>query len=151
MEQHYNKVYDYINNVISLLDNPEDYAKCDFSILCDKYPIQTHRNNYLAKVLYISLKSEKGITRLYPNKIKEYEIEHVILNSNSRRRLNGKMNEFFVNGNNETQTYKENDFYNYSIELTSNKTKELISKLREKYNLTAPSIFVGVSQPLVLE
>lgn len=150
MEQHY-KVFDYINNVISLLDNPEDFSKCDFSILCDKYPIQTNRNNYLAKVLYISLKSENGIKRLYPNKIKEYEIEYVILNSNSRRRLSDKMNEFFVNGNNEIQTYKENDFYNYSIELASKKTKELILQLREKYNLTAPSMFVGVSQPLVLE
>lgn len=91
------------------------------------------------------------VKRLYPDKIKEYEIEYVILNSNSRRRLNYKMNEFFVNGSNETQTYKENDFYNYSIELASSKTKTLISQLREKYNLTTPSLFVGEHQPLVLE
>ena len=150
MEQHY-KVFDYVNNVISLLENPEDYDKCDFSILCDKYPIQNTRNKYLAKVLYISLKSEKGVKRLYPDKIQKYNIEYIILSTNSRRRLNDKMNEFFINGNNELQQYKENDFYNYSIELTSKKTKELIEQLREKYKLTTPSVFVGQHQDLVLE
>ena len=151
MEQQHYKVFDYINNVISLLESPEDFVKCNFSILCDKYPIQTNTNKYLAKVLYISLKTDKLVKRLYPDKIKEYEMEYIILNSNSRRRLNYKMNEFFVNGNNETQTYKENDFYYYSIELPSNKTKTLISQLREKYNLTTPSLFIGEQQELVLE
>ena len=151
MEQQHYKVFDYINNVISLLESPEDFVKCNFSILCDKYPIQTNTNKYLAKVLYISLKTDKLVKRLYPDKIKEYEMEYIILNSNSRRRLNYKMNEFFVNGNNETQTYKENDFYNYSIELPSSKTKTLISQLREKYNLTTPSLFIGEQQELVLE
>ena len=149
-EQHY-KVYDYINNVITLFDSPEDFVKCNFSVLCDKYPIQINKSNYIAKVLYISLKTDKLVKRLYPDKIKEYEIEYIILNSNTRRKLNYKMNEFFVNGNNETQTYKENDFYNYSIELVSNKTKELINQLREKYNLTVPSLFIGEHQELVLE
>ena len=151
MEQQHYKVFDYINNVISLLESPEDFVKCNFSILCDKYPIHTTSNKYLAKVLYISLKTDKLVKRLYPDKIKEYEMEYIILNSNSRRRLNYKMNEFFVNGNNETQTYKENDFYNYSTELASSKTKELISQLREKYNLTTPSLFIGEHQELVLE
>ena len=145
------KVYDYINNIISLADKPEDFKECNFAILCDKYPIQLSRNNYLAKVIYISLKTDKTTWRIYPDKIKEYEIEHVILSTNSRRRLNYKMNEFFVNGNNETQQYKENDFFNYSIELASSKTKELISQLREKYELTSPSLFIGQHQELVLE
>ena len=52
MEQQYTKVFEYINNVISILDEPEKFEKCDFSILCDKYPIQTNKNMYLAKVLY---------------------------------------------------------------------------------------------------
>ena len=105
----------------------------------------------MAKVIYISLQSEKDTWRIYPDKIKEFDIEHVILTTNSRRRLHYKMNEFFVNGDNETQQYNENEFYNYSIELASNKTKTLITQLREKYNLTAPELFVGVSQPLILE
>ena len=149
MEQY--KVFDYVNNVISLADKPEDFSKCNFAILCEKYPIQTNRNNYLAKVIYISLQSEKCTWRIYPDKIKEFDIEYISLTTNSRRRLNYKIGEFFVNGNNETQQYKEVEFYNYSIELASNKTKELIIKLREKYNLTTPTIFQGQHQQLVLE
>ena len=149
--EHYYKVFDYVNNVISLADKPEDFTKCNFAILCYKYPIQTNMNNYLAKVIYISLQNEKNTWRLYPDKIKEFDIEYIKLTTNSRQRLNFKMNEFFVKGNNETQEYKEVEFYNYSIELASNKTKTLINQLREKYNLTTPELFVGVSQPLILE
>lgn len=151
MEQQYTKVFEYINNVISILDEPEKFEKCDFSILCDKYPIQTNKNMYLAKVLYISLKSKKDVCRLYPDKIQENNLEHVILTTNSRRRLSDKMNEFFVNGSNEEQFYEEHSFYNYSVELANKMTKDIIIKLREKYNLTTPSIFIGTSQPLVLE
>ena len=145
------KVYDYINFVISLADNPEHFKECNFAILCDRYPIQLNHNNYLAKVMYISIKTDKEIWRIYPDKIKEYEIEQIVLSTNSRRRLNYKMKEFFVNGSNIEQNYEEYIYYNYSIELVSNKTKELINKLREKYNLVTPTLFVGEYQPLVIE
>lgn len=148
--QHY-KVYDYINNVISLADCPEDFAKCNFAILCDKYPIQLSHNNYLAKVIYISIKSNDNVWRIYPDKINEYNIEYITLTTNTRRRLSDKMNEFFVNGSTEEQEYKDNKFYNYSIELASSKTKLMIDKLRDKYNLITPTIFTGMHQDLVLE
>ena len=148
--EHY-KVFDYVNNVISLADSPEDFEKCNFAILCERYPIQVNRNNYLAKVIYISIKSDKSAWRLYPDMIKKYNIEYITLSTNSRRRLSDKMNEFFVNGNNQELTYEEHCYYNYSIEKTSKQTKELITKLREKYNIEAPELFIGVHQELVLE
>ena len=147
----HHKIFDYINNVVSLADSPEDYKTFNFAILCDKYPIQISKNNFLAKVMYISIQTPKSTWRLYPDKITEYDIEHVIITSNARRRLNSKMNEFFINGNNEEHEYKDNKFYNYSIENTSKSTKEMILKLREKYNLTTPTIFQGEHQELVLE
>ena len=61
------------------------------------------------------------------------------------------MNEFFVNGNNQEQTYEEHSYYNYSLENVSKQTKELITKLREKYNIKAPELFTGEHQELVLE
>ena len=145
------KVYDYINFIISLADNPEDYKDCNFAILCDKYPIQLNHNNYLAKVMYISFKTDKTIWRVYPDKIKEYDIEHIVLSTNTRRRLNYKMNEFFVNGSNIEQKYEEYSYYNYSIELASKKTKTMIEELRKRYELDTPELFIGEHQPLVLE
>ena len=145
------RVYDYINNIISLAEKPEEWKQCNFAILCDKFPIQLSRNKFLGKVIYISLKTEKKTWRIYPDKIKKYEIEHVIINANSRRRLHYKMNEFFINGSNQEQIYEEHSYYNYSIENASKQTKELIIQLREKYNLNTPELYIGESQPLVLE
>ena len=145
------KVYDYVNNLISLADKPEDFDKCKFAILCDKYPIQSGIHSYIGKVIYISIKNDKTTWRVYPDKIKEYGIEYITLTTNARRRLSYKMNEFFVNGNNQLQEYKENNFYNYSIELIDKHTKELIDELRKKYTLDTPELFVGEHQCLVIE
>lgn len=144
------KVYDYINNVISLADNPEDFKESNFAILCDRYPIQLSKNKYLAKVIYISIKADKNVWRIYPDKIKEYDIEHIVLNTNSRRKINYKMQEFFVNGSNKEQNYEEYSYYNYSIELASKKTKTMIEELRKKYELNTPELFIGEHQELVL-
>lgn len=147
--QHY-KVFDYINNVISLAEHPENFANCNFALLCEKYPIQVGYNNYLAKVLYISLKGKESAWRLYPDEIKKFGIEYITLTTNSRRRMSDKMGEFFVNGSAEEQEYKEFKYYNYSIEL-AHRSKPMIDKLREKYSVVAPTIFRGEHQELVLE
>lgn len=150
--QHY-KVYDYVNNIISLLslnNKSEDFKKCNFAILCDKYPIQSSFKNYLAKVIYISIQTKKNTLRLYPNNIKELDMEYIIVSTNARRNLSSKMNEFFINGNTEEQDYNDYKFYNYSIERIDAKTKELVEKLREKYKLDTPSLFIGEHQDLVI-
>lgn len=145
------KLYDYINNLISLAETPENFEKCKFAILCDKYPIQANSKKYIAKVIYISIKTDKRVWRIYPDKIKQYDIEHIQLTANLRRKLSYKMNEFFVNGDNNEQEYNENKYYNYSIEMVDNKTKELIEALRKKYNLEIPELFIGEHQNLVLD
>lgn len=149
-----NKVYDYINKVVSHLKEihrTEDFKNCKFAILCDKYPIQSNFKNYIAKVMYISIKTNKNTLRLYPDTIKEFDMEYITLTTNSRRKLNPKMNEFFVNGNTEEQEYNENKFYNYSIERVDAKTLNIVETLRKKYNLEPPQIFIGEHQDLVLE
>lgn len=150
--QHF-KVYDYINSIITFLsiDNKsEDFKKCNFAILCDKYPIQSGFKNYLAKVIYISIKTKKNTFRLYPNNIKDLDMEYIVVSTNARRNLNSKMNEFFINGNTEEQDYNDYKFYNYSIERIDTKTKELVEKLREKYKLDTPTLFIGEHQDLVI-
>ena len=79
------------------------------------------------------------------------EIEHIIITSSTRRRINANCNEFFVNGNTFEQQCKEHNFYNYSIEWVSKSTQEMILKLRAKYNIPEPTIFKGEHQELVLE
>ena len=146
------KIYEYINSLISLLPNPTDYKLCDFTLLCERYPINIGKGTYLTRVLYISLtNSDKKITRLYPNQLKDMNLEHVILTSNLRRRINTNSQEFFVNGNTEEQTFKEHSFYNYSIEKVDKSNKEIILKLREKYEIPEPQIFKGNHQNIILD
>ena len=108
---------------------------------------------YKDKILYISLKNKKGeFKRIYYDKISEMNIEYITLTSNVRRRISTNQLEFFVEGSNEAQTFKEYKYYNYSIRKAADKrTKELIEQMRTKYNITKPQLYVGERQELILE
>ena len=145
------KVYDYINTLISVLPDPEKYRNCDFSILCEKFPLMMNTNSFRAKVLYISLKNNISETMtIYPDKITEIGLENITITTNLRRRLSMKTQEFFINGNTEPQEYKGNDYYNYSLERTSMSTRNKIKELRQKYNVPEPELFVGKHQDLII-
>lgn len=147
------RVYEYINSLIDMLDESEKFKQCDFSILCDRYPISSGKATYKAKVLYISLKNKKGeFKRIYYDKINEMNINYITLTSNVRRRISTNQIEFFVEGCNEEQTFKDYKYYNYSIRKAADKrTKELIEQMRVKYDITKPQLFVGEKQELVLD
>ena len=147
------KVYDYINSLIEMLDESEKFKQCDFSILCDRYPIPSGKATYKAKVLYISLKNKDNeFKRFYHDKIVELGLEYITLTSNVRRRISTTSIEFFVEGSNEEQSFKEYKYYNYSIrKVNDKKTKELIEQMRQKYNINTPQLFVGVQQQIVLD
>lgn len=142
------KVYDFVNSLISTL--PE-FNNCDFSILCDKYPIQSNKNTFRARVLYIILSSNNKTYKLYPDKIAELGLEYITITTNLRRKLSMNFQEFFINGNTIPQEYKGNNYYNYSIERVNIPTKNKIIQLRQKYNITEPSIFIGKHQELILD
>ena len=144
-------VYEYINTLVALLPKPDGFAQCNFAILCDKFPFNLKNSLYLARVLYVSLQNGSETIRFYPNKLKEMDLEFVKLSSNSRRKLSANMREFFVNGNTEKREYKGCPYYNHSIERTNINTKDLIARLREKYNIAEPDIFIGKHQDLVLD
>ena len=130
---------------------PDEIKNCNFTLLCEKYPINAGKSSYLAKVLYISLQSHDKTIRFYPDKINEMNLDYVILTTNARRRININSQEFFVNGNTEKQVYKESEYYNYSIERVNKANQEMLSQLREKYNIPEPTIFKGIHQNIILE
>lgn len=142
------RLYDYVNTLITIPNQ-----NISFAILCDKYPINLGRGTYLARVLYVSLSNKDNgeVTRIYPDKLHELNLEHVIIKSTVRRRINAGFHEFFINGNTIKQQYKDHDFYNYSIECINKTTLDTVNKLRAKYNIPEPTIFKGEHQELVLE
>ena len=82
------KVYDYINSLIDMLDESEKFKQCDFSILCDRYPIPGGKSAYKAKVIYTWLKNKDNeFKRFYHDNIVELGLEYITLTSNVRRRI----------------------------------------------------------------
>ena len=144
------KVYEYVCNLIATLPNPNDFTNCDFSILCEKYPILLHRNNFRARVLYISLTCNEHTERIYPDKLSELNLEYITITTNHRRTISMRTQEFFVNGNTTPRDYKGYIYFDYSFEKVNSSTKNKITQLRQKYNITEPQIFVGKHQDLLI-
>lgn len=142
------KVYDFVN---CLSFTVPEFDNCDFSILCDRYPIQLNKNTFRARVLYIIISSSNKTYKLYPDEIAELGLEHITITTNLRRKLSTNYQEFFINGNTTPQEYKGRTYYNYSIEKVNIPTKNKIKQLRERYNITEPSIFIGKHQELILD
>lgn len=65
--------------------------------------------------------------------------------------MSDKSLEYYVEGNNIEQEYKENKYYNYSFRSLPNKDKSVLASLRSKFNIIEPTIFRGEQQDLVLE
>ena len=150
------KVYEYVNSLLSMLNNNNDNKVYDFSILCEKYPIMVSKGSFRARVLYVTLAprltlgEQANNERFYPNKLTEIGLEYITVTSNVRRRITMNAQEFWINGNTERQEYKGNEYYNYSIERTNNETKKMVQQLREKYNIPVPEIFIGKHHDLIL-
>lgn len=72
-------------------------------------------NTYSPRVLYVSLDNGKETLRLYPDKLKEYNLEYIKLSTNIRLVISPNSEEFFVNGDIEEQEYKDCIYYNHYI------------------------------------
>ena len=75
------KVYEFINCLISTLSVSEKYEKCNFAILCDKFPIIVGKGSFRARVLYVSLNSTE---RIYYDRLKELGLEYITITANVR-------------------------------------------------------------------
>lgn len=141
-------VYDYINNLKATL--PKTFDTCNFSILCEKYPIASGKYGYSARVLYVSLKAGEKYKRFYPPDLDKQGLTYIYLKSGKRRNINEEMPEFYVNGNTTPKEYEGYHYYEYSLRKAPPEHKKTLDKLREKYNIKEPTIFVGEQQDLVL-
>lgn len=151
------KVYDYINNLLDNIDDKDNLSTVNFSILCERLPIRISKSSFKSKVLYVTISStntksqEKFIKRFNPTTLHDLDLDYIIVSTNLRRKLSDKSLEYYVEGNNIEQEYKENKYYNYSFRSLPNKDKSVLASLRSKFNIIEPTIFRGQQQDLVLE
>ena len=157
------KVYDYINNLLDNIDEKDNLSTVNFSILCERLPIRISKSSFKSRVLYVTISSTnsknrdmhtsqtKFIKRFNPTTLHDLDLDYIIVSTNLRRKLSDKSLEYYVEGNNIEQEYKENKYYNYSFRSLPNKDKSVLASLRSKFNINEPTIFRGEQQDLVLE
>ena len=143
-EASFQKVKDFV------FDNaPEGFTdeETKFSILCEKEPyVGTY--TIKGKALCIIYRNKDGKTaKVYPDSIKEPYFE---FKETNHRRINTKKKPFWINGDMKLQTYKDNEFINYSFSQAKKGEEVMIAKLREKYGLVEPVVYEGTTLGLEL-
>ncbi len=141
-------VYDYVNELRAKC--APNTKQCNFSILCDKYPMKAGEWSYLGKVLYVSIKIKDKCHRFYPDKLKELDLDSIFIKPNSRRKITEDFEEFYINGNTTTQEYQGIKYYNYSIAAAPTSHKPKIDALKQKYQIESFDMFIGEQLDLVL-
>jgi hypothetical protein len=114
----------------------------DFSILVEKNPIKK-TFTYLTKVLAVLLKSSETKRLIRYDELVENDLEFVEVKQTSRRVMGTRKNPFWINGNSKVQTYKDNEFIEYSFMNSSKKDLEFVAKIRAKYNIIEPHVYEG--------
>ena len=113
----------------------------DFSILVEKSPIKK-RYTYCCKVLAIITAGRKTITF---DQIDEKDLQYLELKETIRRKLGTRNNPWYIDGDSKVQTYKDNDFIEYSFRNASKKDLAIVEKMRAKFNIAVPHEFRGKS------
>ena len=113
----------------------------DFSILVEKSPIKKPYT-YCCKVLAIIISGRKTITY---DQIVEKDLQYLEVRETIRRKVGTRNNPFFIDGHSKIQTYKDNDFIEYSFRNASKKDLAIVEKMRAKFNIAAPHEFRGKS------
>jgi hypothetical protein len=111
-----------------------------FHILCEKFPTQSTRfdTNWSCKILAIKYVKDG---EEYTVKYDDLPCEHVYVTDNARRKLAPFKNRpFWINGSGVIHEWKEGQYLDYSYLRADPK---IVIAIREKYELTEPTVFKG--------
>jgi hypothetical protein len=135
---------DFVEQLKTIAETNNDF---NFSILVEQKPIQK-KFTYVCKVLAIILQS-KVIRSLadrkviHYDKIQEHGLTYIEIKENHTRKVEERYTPFFIDGNSKVQTFKGNEYIEYSLRNPTRTDLKYIEKVREKYNIPAPHTFVG--------
>jgi len=114
-------------------------SEFDFSILMEKSPIKK-TYDWLCKVLAVILSNGKTI---YFDELQEKDLQYINIKETPRRKMGTRKNPWFVDGNSKVQSYKGNDFIEYSFRNAGQKDLKFVEKMRKKFNIAPPRDYTG--------
>jgi hypothetical protein len=141
---------DFVEQLKTIADLEDDF---NFSILVEQKPIQK-KYTYVCKVLAIiiqrSLGSGSSATAksnrivIHYDQIQEHELTYIEIKENHSRKVGVRNTPFFIDGYSKLQTFKGNEFIDYSLRNPTRTDLKDVDKIREKYKINAPREFSGV-------
>ena len=111
----------------------------DFSILMEKSPLK-RTYDWCCKALAVIVSNGKTI---YYVELQENDLQYINIKETPRRKMGNRNNPWFVDGNSKIQTFKDNDFIEYSFRNASNRDLKLVEKMRAKFDIQPPHEFTG--------
>jgi hypothetical protein len=123
-----------------ILENKEEF---NFSILVEMQPIKK-KFTYVCKILSIITKSGSNKAQIINyDKILEHELNYIEIKENHTRKIGNRKTPFWIDGSSVIQEFKGNQFIDYSLRNPTKIELRRVDKLRIKYQISAPRIFVG--------
>jgi hypothetical protein len=92
-------------------------------------------------LIIIQTKSKRIV--IHYDKIQEHDLTYIEIKDNHTRKVGVRNTPFFIDGNSKVQTFKGNEFIEYSFRNPTRKGLEDVDKIREKFNIPAPHDFTG--------
>ena len=132
----YYSMIDFISELKTTFDINSDF---DFSILMEKSPIK-RMYDWSCKVLAVILGTGRTI---YYDELQEKDLQYINVKETPRRKMGTRKNPWFVDGNSKINTFKGNDYIEYSFRNAGTKDLKFVEKMRKKYNIVAPRDYIG--------
>ena len=132
----YYSMLDFVDQLKLQYEIEKDF---DFSILVEKTPIK-RKYTHSCKVLAIMI---SGLKTIPYNEIVKKDLQYVEVRDTTRRKMGTRNTPFFIDGNSQVQTYK-NNYIKFNYRNASQKDLALVAKMRAKFNIPEPQDdFIG--------
>jgi hypothetical protein len=132
---------DFVDRLKQILENTDEF---NFSMLAEMNPIKK-KYTYVCKVLSIivKFKSENKPKYIHYDKILEHSLNYIEIKENHMRKVGARKLPFWLDGSSTVQTFKGNEFIEYSLRNPTRTDLTHIEKIRSKYNIPEPHEFIG--------
>ena len=132
----YYSIMDFVNELKNTFEIDSEF---EFSILVEKSPIKK-QYTFCCKVLAVIIGK---IRTVYYDELVAKDLQYVDVKETGRRKMGTRKNPWFIDGNSKIQTYKGNEFIEYSFRNASQKDLKFVEKLRNKFNIVPPRDYIG--------
>jgi hypothetical protein len=131
---------EFVDRLKEILETEEEF---NFSILTEMNPI-IKKYTFVCKVLAIIVKVNNKNRYIHYDEVTKQELNYAEIRDNHTRKVGKRSTPFFIDGSSKIQTFKDNDFIEYSLRSASRTDLKFVDKIREKFNVQAHKEFVGM-------